>query len=175
MSTESIETITLADGREVQAGQLVLYGARECRVARNGALIDTETHRFVTPPAPGYSRLEPVRTTEQAIALNNARWHAPRQAAAVSAVQDASGNDALDTIDLADSYMMQAIIKEIVLDVDVRADHRVKAWQAVLEQAGMDGRAPKQVASSSPDTTIITIANDLIRDIVAAAMRRGDG
>lgn len=168
MDTQS-DMITLASGEAVRVGQIVEFAGQECKVCRNGALMNMETKRFVTPPAPAF-RLEPVRTTEGAIALNNARWHAPRQAAAIAAVREAAGNDSLDTIEHVDGYLMQAMISEIVLNQEVRADHRIKAYEMVLEQSGMDGRAPKQ-AHSEPSGGIQPIFGvdiDALERLIAA-------
>lgn len=132
---------------EYVPGEVIEYNGAQVKTLKNGALQDIATGRIVrgTPDVPGR-----ITSSEQAREMLYRRWHGSRQAAAVEAVRNATGNDAIETIDAADSYMLKAMIEEVVLDSDTRADHRVKAWQAVLEQSGMDGKAPKQSGGATP-------------------------
>lgn len=165
------QTITLATGEQVVAGQIVEYMGRECKVSKNGALYDLDTHRFITPPAPEYA-LEPVRTSEQGRELASTRWHAPRQKAAIAAVAEAAGNNALDTIELADGYMVQAMISEVVLNTNERGADRIKAWEAVLEHSGMSGKAPKQAQQQPAGGIQLSIGADVAAEFMQRLMDR---
>ena len=54
----------------------------------------------------------------------------------------------------ADATLIAEMVESVVLDVNVRGDHRVKAAQWVYEQSGMDGRAPRGTAQVSPSEAV---------------------
>lgn len=123
---------------------LVMFGSILARRVSNGAIQAVETGKMLRPPDGGAARLQPVRTTEAARALAHTRWHAPRQNAAIEAVREALGNDAIDSIEVADAYMVKALLSEVVLNLEVRGDHRVKAWETLIRHAGMSGVLERQ-------------------------------
>lgn len=153
---ESIETQAPAEirqviGRDDKGRDVVMYAQRACRVLSNGALQDVETGKMVRPAPNSFDAIKPytVRTTEQAQSLLHTRWHGSRQEALRGAVERATGS-AMPTIEHADAAVIADMVEGVVLNVDVRADHRVKAAKWVYEQAGMDGKAPRQ---SNSDVT----------------------
>jgi hypothetical protein len=161
------QTITLASGEIVVAGQIVQYAGQECKVSKNGALYGLTDKRFVSPPAPAFA-LTPISSSEQGRDIASIRWHAPRQAAAIAAVREAAGNDSLDTIELADGYLVQAMISEVVLDNSgkTRGADRVKAWESVLEHSGMSGKQPKQAQQQAEPGRVLDV--DALQAVVAA-------
>lgn len=162
------QTVRIHTGDEYIVGEIIEYAGQECKVSKNGALYGYTSKGFITPPGPDHA-LEPVRTSEQGRELASTRWHAPRQKAAIAAVAEAAGNNALDTIELADGYMVQAMISEVVLNPEERGADRIKAWEAVLEHSGMSGKAPKQ-AQQQPAEAEVQFLRSTLTNIVAAAM-----
>ena len=132
------------------AGEIVEYNGRPAVVLSNGTLQDLETRKFVHGNPPGASR---ITTTERAVELNHTRWHAGRQEALRKAVERATG-DSMPDVGAADATIIADMVESVVLDVNVRGDHRVKAAQWVYEQSGMDGRAPRGTAQVSPSEAV---------------------
>lgn len=144
MVDTEIQQITETGRKDDKGRELVMYGSILARRCSNGALQSVSDGKMLRPPDEGLSGLQPVRTSEAARALAHTRWHAPRQNAAIEAVREALGNDKIDSIELADAYMVKALLQEVVLNLDVRADHRVKAWEILIRHAGMSGVAERQ-------------------------------
>lgn len=167
-----VESVRQVIGQDDKGRDLVMYGGEPCRVCSNGALQRVRDGVLVGPPT-NYDALVPVRTSADATALVWQRWHGKRQEAIRQAVERATGN-AMPDIDTADAVIMGDLIETIALNVDVRADHRVKALQLVLEQSGMDGRAPKQAQSIDPvtDDALRGIGAAVVQALAAAALRR---
>jgi len=168
MSTDvEAEPVREVIGQDDKGRDLVMYAGKVCRVLTNGALQNAETGKMMRPPYTTQAHI--IRSTEQAQAMSFQRWHGSRQAAAVEVVRRATNDNSIQDIDAADAYMLGAMVEEIVLNSEVRADHRIKAYEIVLQQAGMDGRAPKQASTGdgSGDVTL-TIPRDTLMDIVAA-------
>lgn len=148
---ESIETVSQVReviGKDDKGRDVVMYGQRACRVISNGALQDIETGKLVRPPT--VNHLQTIRTSEQGSALAYTRWHGNRQEALRGAVERATGT-AMPTIEHADAAIIADMVEGVVLNTDVRADHRTKAAQWVYEQSGMDGRAPRGGADVTPE------------------------
>lgn len=177
--TEDTVTAAPEQAREVigtddKGRDMVMYGGRVCRVISNGALQDTETGRLVRPPT--VSQLQPIRTSERGAELAYARWHGTRQEALRGAVERATGTT-MPTIEHADAAVIADMVEGVVLNMEVRADHRVKAAQWVYEQAGMDGKAPKQAADAAVTGARLTLEGDadtMERLIAALAGIRGN-
>jgi hypothetical protein len=150
-------------------GEIVEYNGREARVCRNGALQDVESGKIVSPP--DAATLDTIRTSEHGRALAFARWHAPRQRAAVEAVRQATGDGTIDSIDAADAYMVRALVEEVVLNIDVPGRDRIAAHRHILEQSGMDGR-PDGGAQPQPPGGVSDVAISALRDIVVSIMSR---
>lgn len=169
MAVETTETQTREIvGRDSKGRDLVMYGGETCRVCSNGALQRVRDGVMVRPPT---VPLEPIRDTERANQLNWQRWHGNRQDAVRKAVERASGN-AMPDIDTADAYIMGDLVETVALNVDVRADHRVKALQMVYEQSGMDGRAPKQTQNAPSSGIQISIGADVAAQMMAQLMQQ---
>lgn len=141
------ETVREIVGQDDKGRDLTMYGGELCRILSNGAMQRVSDGRMVRPPNDPGAVLQPVRTSEQGAALAWQRWHGKRQEAIRAAVERASGKTMAD-IDMADAYIVGDVVESIVLNVDVRPDHRIDALKELWPQAGMDGRAPKAAANS---------------------------
>lgn len=176
-AAEQAEPVREVIGQDDKGRDLVMYAGETCRVCSNGALQRVRDGVLVRPGDTDVSRLQPVRTSEQGAALAWQRWHGKRQDAVRAAVERASGN-AMPDIDTADAYIMADVIETIALNVDVRADHRVKALQLVYEQAGMDGKQPRTAApaAAQPGGTLHIDRDTLVAmaaAVAAEASKRG--
>lgn len=169
---ESTETAQVREviGQDDKGRPMVMYGQRVCRELSNGALQDAETGRIVRPPTVPLTNT--IRTTEQAQAMLYIRWHASRQEALRTAVERATGQ-AMPTIEHADAAIIADMVEGVVLNVDVRADHRTKAAQWVYEQSGMDGRAPRQIQDAPPTGPAVDAGKlGAVVDVLFAEMQR---
>lgn len=154
------------------AGEVVEYNGRPAIVAKNGTLIDAETRKFVRGNPAALTRIDSARGAE----LAHTRWHAGRQEALRKAVERATGDNMPD-VGAADATIIADMVESVVLDVNVRGDHRVKAAQWVYEQSGMDGRAPRGAAPVTPSEVVAIGAGTaaaLLALVGAELARRGD-
>lgn len=129
------------------------YEGTHYKMAKNGSIfsLGVAGSRFVYGNPPGETR---ITTTEQAVRLNEIRWHGHRQDAARQAVRDALNDDRIDSIEAADGYMTYALVREGVLDGTHRLADRVKAYETVLEHSGMSGKAPKAAQQQVQGATL---------------------
>lgn len=169
--TETIPPVREVVGQDDKGRDLVMYGGETCRVCSNGALQRVRDGVMVRPPTDPGAVLQPVRTSAEGAALAWQRWHGKRQEAIRAAVERASGSPMAD-IDMADAYIVGDVVETIVLNVDVRPDHRIDALKELWPQSGMDGRAPKQ-AQNSPGAGIqINIGADVAAQMMAQLMQQ---
>ena len=145
---------------------LAMYKGMLVREVANGALQRVDNGYMVTHG----NGLQPVRNSESARALAHYRWHGKRQEKIAQAVREALENDDIQSIDVADAEVVGVLIKEVVLNPKVRGKDRVDAWSAILEQAGMDGRAPKHAENSTGTDNMSGLSGQTAMELLKMAV-----
>jgi hypothetical protein len=148
-----------------KAGETFEYEGSRYKLCKNGSIaqLGVSGTRFVHGVPPVATRI----TTENAADMAYQRWHGGRQDAARQAVRDALNDDRIDSVEAADAYMTYALVREVVLDQGARGSDRVKAYESVLAQSGMDGRAPKQAQPGPQSGVTLSIGADVAAQMMA--------
>lgn len=146
------------------------YNGVMVRRVKNGALQDVATGRMVAPPPEANRSI----TSETASALAYTRWHGPAQDAYRRKVADAlaqrGDSTLIETVEQARGEAIGVLVEEVLFNPDVRGIDRIKAHEHILEQSGMDGRAPKQAHSDAQSgmQPVVSVDIDALERLIAA-------